>query len=211
MTALPALEPGLAAGVTVSVQGIAIGGEILAVSVEPRPIAQELVPANGGVPTRLQMQGVVENMPDSPVPFPLDITINGVTVRVSNDTRLIGSLAAGAVVKAAGRISNGIFFAQEIERIPSNPSPAAGNGESPQQFDIQGLLQEARLDSEGRPDRLLVAGEPIIVQALTVFRDQVSVGDSISVTGETHDGILIATLITLHQPDAAADANEEAP
>ena len=207
---LTRLEPSLAAGVTVSVQGIAIGGEILAVSVEPRPIAQELVPANGGVPTRLQMQGVVENMPDSPVPLPFDITINGVTVRVSNDTRLIGSLAGGAVVKAAGRISNGIFFAQEIERIPSNPSPAAGNGENPQQFAIQGLLQEARLDSEGRPDRLLVAGEPIIVQALTVFRDPVSVGDSISVTGETHDGILIATLIALHQTDAD-DANEEAP
>ena len=207
---LTRLEPGLAAGVTVSVQGIAIGGEILAVSVEPRPIAQDLVPANGGVPTRLQMQGVVENMPASPVPLPFNITINGVTVRVSNDTRLIGSLTGGAVVKAAGRISNGVFVAQEIERIAPNPSPAAADGESPQQFSIQGLLQEARLDSDGRPDRLLVAGEPIIVQALTVLRDQVSVGDSISVTGETHDGILIATLITLHQTDAAA-ANEEAP
>ena len=204
---LTRLEPGLAVGVAVSVQGIAAGGEILAVSVELQPLAPGPAPGSAAVPTRLQMQGVVENMPASPVPLPLRIAINGVTVWVSDDTLLIGSLTGGAMVRATGRITGGVLFAQEIERIPASPASGAGNGENPQRFSIQGRLQEARLDSEGRPDRLLVAGEPVIVEALTVFLDQVLVGDAVAVAGEVHDGLLIATQIS-RLPAAADDADD---
>ena len=199
---LTRLEPGLAAGVAVSVQGLAAGGAILAVSVELQPLAPGPAPGSAAIPTRLQMQGVVENMPASPVPLPLRIAINGVTVWVSDDTLLVGSLTGGAMVRATGRISGGAFFAQEIERIPADPVSGPGNGDSPPRFSIRGQLQEARLDSEGRPDRLLVAGEPVIVEALTVLLDEISVGDSVAIAGEVHDGLLIATQIS-RLPDAA--------
>ena len=72
-------------------------------------------------------------------------------------------------------------------------------------------MQEARLDSEGRPDRLLVAGEPIIVEPLTVFQDEVSVGDAVSVAGEVHDGLLIATRISRPPGDGADDDGGDGP
>ena len=70
---------------------------------------------------------------------------------------------------------------------------------TPARFRIKGILQEARLDSEGRPDRLLLSGERIIVQALTVFQDDVSVGDSVTAEGVLRNGILLATLISLNE------------
>ena len=187
---LTRIEPELAAGVAVSVQAIVIGGQILAVTVESQPLG------NIGVIPRVQMQGVVENMPSSPVPLPLDVTVNGVTVRISVGTRITGSLTPGAVIKATGRISNGVFQAQQIERIDAH---AYQDADPPARFNIQGILQEARLDSEGRPDNLLVSGERIIVEPLTVFHNQVFVGDTVSVQGVITNATLIATQITLNQ------------
>ena len=187
---LSRLQAEPANGVAVVVQAIVIDGEILAVSVEPQPLG------NVGVLPKVQMQGVIENMPTGPVPLPLDITINGVTVRISGDTRIIGSLTGGAVAKVTGRISDGIFLAQEIERITAYDTEEE---ESLARFRIGGILQEASLDSNGRPDRLLVSGERIIVESLSEFQNEVFVGDSITVEGVIRDGILVATIISLNQ------------
>ena len=177
-------------GVAVAVQAIVIGGQILAVAVEPQPIGSV------GVLPKIQMRGTVENMPPGPVPLPLDVTINGVTVRIYGGTRIVGSLTGGAVVKVSGDVSGGIFLAQEIERLPAyDPKDDATSA----RFRIKGILQEARLDSEGRPDRLLVSGELIIVQALTVLQDEFSVGDSVTAEGVIRNGILLATLISLNE------------
>ena len=179
-------------GVAVSVQAIVVGGQILAVTVEPQPLG------NVGVVPKVQMQGVVQNMPSGPVPLPLDITVNGVTVRISADTRIIGSLSGGAVVKITGRISDDVFLTQEIERvIPVEPV----REEMQTTFRIQGILQETSLDSEGRPDRLLVSGERIIVEALSEFVDEVFVGNSVTVEGVIREGILVATTISLTESD----------
>ena len=187
---LSRLQAEPANGVAVVVQAIVIDGKILAVSVEPQPLG------NVGVLPKVQMQGVVENMPTGPVPLPLDITINGVTVRISGDTRIIGSLTGGAVAKVTGRISDGIFLAQEIERVTAYDIEEK---ESLARFRIRGALQETSLDSNGRPDRLLVSGERIIVESLSEFVNQVFVGDSITVEGVIRDGILVATTISLNQ------------
>ena len=187
-------------GVAVSVQAIVVGGEILAVTVEPQPLG--IV----GVVPRVQMQGVVQNMPSGPVPLPLDITVNGVTVRISADTTIIGSLSSRAVVRITGRISDDVFLAQEIERIiPVEPV----REEMPTTFRIQGILQETSLDSEGRPDRLLVSGERIIVEALSEFVDEVFVGNSVTVEGVIREGILVATTISLTPNDEASDGTSE--
>ena len=183
-------------GVAVSVQAIVVGGEILAVTVEPQPLG------NVGVVPRVQMQGVVQNMPSGPVPLPLDITVNGVMVRISADTRIIGSLSGGAVVKITGRISDDVFQTQEIERIiPVEPV----REETPTTFRIQGILQETSLDSEGRPDRLLISGERIIVEALSEFVDEVFVGNSVTVEGVIREGILVATTISLTANNETGD------
>ena len=187
---LSRLEVEPANGVPVIVQGIVIGGDILAVSVEPQPLG------NVGVLPRVQMQGVIEDMPSGPVPLPVDITVNGVTVRISAETQISGSLTGGAVAKVSGRISDGIFLAQEITRITAYDSEDA---EPQARFRIRGALQEASLDSDGRPDRLLVSGERIIVESLSEFRNEVFVGDSITVEGVIRDGILVATVITLNE------------
>ena len=189
---LTRLEVTPTTGVAVAVQAIVIGGEILAVTVESQPLG------NVGVLPKVQMQGVVENMPSGPVPLPLDVTINGVTVRISGDTQIIGSLTGGAVVKVTGRISDNIFLAKIVERITAYDYQ---DDESPPHFIIHGTLQEARLDSEGRPDRLLVAGESIIVEALTVFEDTVATGNSVTAEGVIRDGILIATKISLRESE----------
>ena len=179
-------------GVAVAVQAIVIEGKILAVAVESQPIGSV------GVLPKVQMQGIVENMPPGPVPLPLDVTINGVTVRIYSGTQIVGSLTGGAVVKVSGEVSGGVFLAQEIERLPAYDPR---NDEAPARFRIKGILQEARLDSEGRPDRLLLSGERIIVQALTVFQDDISVGDSITAEGVLRNGILLATLISLNESE----------
>ena len=184
------VEP--ATGVAVEVQAIETQGEILATLVRRQPFG------NYSAPPGVQMEGVVENMASGPVPLPLDITINGVTVRIAVETQIVGSLTAGAMVRTGGRISDGIFLAREVERIPIR------DHQMPQlsaRFRIQGPLQETNLDSEARPDRLLVSGERIIVETLSEFRDQVFVGDLVTVEGIIREGTLIATLISLAEGD----------
>ena len=194
---LTRLEVEPTTGIGVAVQAIVIGGEILAVAVESQPIG------NVGVLPKVQMRGVVENMPSGPVPLPLDVTINGVTIRIHSGTRIVGSLTAGAVMKATGRVSGGVLLAEEIERLPAYEPK---EDETPTQFRIKGVLQEARLDSEGRPDRLLVSGERIIVEALTVLQDDVSVGDSVTAEGVIRNGILLATLIRLNESEGGGES-----
>ena len=189
---LTRLEAEPTTGIAVAVQAIVIGGKILAVAVESQPIG------NVGVLPKVQMQGIVENMPPGPVPLPLDITINGVTVRIYSGTQIVGALTGGAVVKVTGKVSGGVFLAEEIESLPAYDPKDGG---TPAWFRIKGILQEARLDSEGRPDRLLLSGERIIVEALTVFQDDVSVGDSVTAEGVIRNGILLATLISLNESE----------
>ena len=139
---LTRLEAEPTTGIAVAVQAIVIGGKILAVAVESQPIG------NVGVLPKVQMQGIVENMPPGPVPLPLDVTINGVTVRIYSGTQIIGSLTGGAVVKVTGKVSGGVFLAEEIQRLPAYDTKDDG---IPARFNIKGILQEARLDSEGGP------------------------------------------------------------
>ena len=202
-------------GIGVAVQAIVIGGKILAVAVESQPIG------NVGVLPKVQMQGIVENMPSGPVPLPLDITINGVTVRIYSGTKIVGSLTGGAVMKATGRVSGGVLLVEEIERLTAyDPLSARSvgmpggphlyeSGGTPARFRIKGILQEARLDSEGRPDSLLVSGERIIVEALTVFQGDVSAGDAVTAEGVIRDSILIATLISLNEPTLSLPMGSE--
>ena len=91
---LTRLEAEPTTGIAVTVQAIVIGGKILAVAVESQPIG------NVGVLPKVQMQGIVENMPPGPVPLPLDVTINGVAVRISSDTKLVGALTGGGSSKS---------------------------------------------------------------------------------------------------------------
>lgn len=185
-----AVEPAI--GIALTVQGIYISGEILAVTVDSQPIG------NVGVLPKVLMQGIVENMPSRPVPLPLDVTINGVTVRISSETHITGSLTEGAVVRATGKVTGRVFLVEEIERLPTYDTQ---DGTEPVRFRIKGTIQEANLDSDGRPDRLLVAGERIIVEALTVFQDEVAAGDPVIVEGVVQDGILLATKISLEKSE----------
>ena len=187
---LSRLEVEPTTGIAVAVHAIVVDGKILAVAVESQPIG------NVGVLPEVQMQGIVENMPSGPVPLPLDVTINGVAVRIYSGTRIIGPLTGGAVMKATGKVSGGVLLAEEIERLTAYDPKDDG---TPARFRIRGILQEVRLDSEGRPDRLLVSGERIIVEALTVFHSDVSAGDSVTVEGIIRDGILLATQISLNE------------
>ena len=187
---LSRLEVEPTTGIAAAVHAIVVDGKILAVAVESQPIG------NVGVLPEVQMQGIVENMPSGPVPLPLDVTINGVAVRIYSGTRIIGPLTGGAVMKATGKVSGGVLLAEEIERLTAYDPRDDG---TPARFRIRGILQEVRLDSEGRPDRLLVSGERIIVEALTVFHSDVSAGDSVTAEGIIRDGILLATQISLNE------------
>ena len=195
---LTRLEAEPTTGVAVMVQAIVIGGKILAVAVESQPMG------NVSVLPKVQMQGIVRNMPSTLALLPLDVTINGVTVRISSDTQLVGLLAGGAVVRATGYVADGVFLAQEIERLSTYDPRDDG---APARFRINGLLQEAQLDSEGRPDRLLVSGERIIVEALTVFQDDIAAGDTVTAEGIIRDGILLATQISLNKSGRADDGS----
>ena len=187
---LSRLEVDPANGVAVGVHAIVVNGEILAVSVEPQPLG------NVGALPIVQMQGEVRDMPTGPVPLPLDITINGVPVRISSETRIVGSLTGGSVAEVSGRISDGVLHAREIERVVAFDQKQE---EFQARFSIRGPLQDASLDSDGRPDRLLVSGERIIVESLSEFIDEVFVGDSVTVEGVIRDGILVATVIRLNE------------
>ena len=193
---LTRIEGEVVSGEAAEVHAIVVDGTILAASVRS--------PAPGRAARRLsvQMQGVVEDMASGPVPLPLDISVNGVQVRIAADTQIIGSLTEGAVVRTGGQVSEGIFMAEEIERI------ASVDRQAPQlsaRFRIQGRLQEANLDNEGRPDRLLVSGERIMVEALSEFRHDIFVGNEVAVEGIIRDGTLVATIVGL------AEIGNEAP
>ena len=199
---LTRLEVDLTVGVAVVTQAIVINGEILAVTVEPRPTGSI------GVLPFVQMQGTIERPLDATSTRPLDITVNGITVRISSDTKIMGELQGGFVVKVTGTISGSIFLAREIDVVKSYP---AQGGQSQVRFNLSGTIEEIRADGEGEPEALLLAGNTITIVPLTVFQDQVSVGDSVEAEGIIRDGVLIAALIKLGEssPDNTGDQASE--
>ena len=200
---LTRMEVELTAGLAVVAQAIVIDGELLAVTVEPRPTG-----SIGALPL-VQMQGTVERAFTGPSTLPLEITVNGITIRISADTAITGTVSAGAVVKVTGSISGSIFLAREIESVRTYPAQAGG---TPTRFNLNGILEEVTLDSEGQPETLLLSGNLIAVVPLTVFQDEVSAGDPVIAQVIVRDGALLAALVKLDDsPESAEDtaANEE--
>ena len=185
---LTRMEVELTVGVAVVAQAIVIDGEILAVTVEPRPTGSI------GVLPLVQMQGTVERAFTGPSTLPLDITVNGIIVRISANTTITAMVSVGMVVKVTGSISGSIFLAREIESVPTYPTQAGG---TPARFNLTGTLEEVTLDSEGRPETLLLSGNLVTIVPLTVFQDDVSAGDSVTAQGIVRDGALLAALVRL--------------
>ena len=187
---LTRLEVELTIGVAVVVQAIVINGEILAVTVEPRPTG-----SIGSLPL-VQMQGTVERPTAISAVRPLDITVNGITVRIASSTTITGLLRGGAVVKVTGSISGNVFLAREIETVVSYPAQA---GQSQVRFNLSGEIEEIRTDSEGEPESLTLSGNTITIVSLTVFQDEVEVGDQVVVEGIIRDNSLLAALVRLDE------------
>ena len=185
---LTRIEVELTSGVAVVVQGIVIDGEILAVAVEPRPTG-----SIGSLPLA-QMEGTVERGFRRQSSQTVDITVNGITVRMTDDTTITGAVVVGAVVRISGSISGSVFFAREVERLEVYPTQAE---ESSVRFNLSGIVEEITLDSEGEPETLLLSGNLITIVPLTVFQDEVSVGDSATALGIIRDGALLAALVSL--------------
>ena len=190
-------EVDVAAGVAVVAQAIVINGEILAVTVESRPTGSI------GVLPFVQMQGTVQRAFAVSSARPLDIIVNGITVRVSSDTDITGNLLPGSVVSVTGSISGSVFLAREIDLVRSYQSPT---GASQSRFSLAGEVEEIRLDSDGQRESLLLEGNTITVVTLTVFQDEVDVDDAVVVEGIVRDGVLIAALVTLDE--TATDSQE---
>jgi len=199
---LTRLEVELTIGVAVVVQAIVINGEILAVTVEPRPTG-----SIGSLPL-VQMQGTVERPATVSPARPLDITVNGITVRISGNTTIKGELQGGAVVKVTGSISGDVFLAREIETVPSYPAQA---GQSQVPFSLSGVIEEIRTDSEGEPESLTLSGNAITIVPLTIFQNEVTVGDQVVVDGIIRDGALLAALVKLDESetDSTEDSSDE--
>ena len=183
-------EVDVTAGVAVVAQAIVINGEILAVTVEPRPTGSI------GVLPLVQMQGTVQRAFAVSSARPLDIIVNGITVRVSSDTDVTGNLLPGSVVSVTGSISGSVFLARKIELVRAYQSRT---GTSQSRFSLTGDLEEIRLDSDGQRESLLLDGNTVTVVTLTVFQDEVEVGDSVAVEGIVRDGVLIAALVRMDE------------
>ncbi len=190
----------LTPGVAVVAQAIVIEGEILAVTVEPRPTGSI------GVLPLVQMQGKVGRPFTVSPTLPADITVNGITVRISGETNIIGALSGGAVVKVIGSISGSTFLAREIERLRSVPLQGTA---TLARFNLKGTLEEIRVDNEGHPETLLLKGNVITVAPLTVFQDEISAGDAVIVEGIVRDEELLAALVKLDGRNAASDASDQ--
>ena len=186
--ALTRVEMELTPGVAVVVQAVVVNGDILAVTVEPRPAGSV-----GVLPT-VQMQGIVARPFASPSPFPVDIVVNGITVRISGETEIIGAISGGTVVEVSGAISGGIFVAWKIESVRSLETATE---ERVHRFILRGDLQELQQDDEGRTEAILLAGNIITIVPLTILQDEVSVGDSIIAQGIVRDGVLLAASVRL--------------
>ena len=198
---LTRLEVELTIGVAVVVQAIVINGEILAVTVEPRPTG-----SIGSLPL-VQMQGTVERPITISSARPLDLTVNGITVRISSSTTISGELRGGAVVKVTGSISGNVFLAREIETVVSYPAQA---GQSQVRFNLSGEIEEIRTDSEGEPESLTLSGNTITIVSLTVFQDEVEVGDQVVVEGIIRDTSLLAALVKLDETSAESEDGSSA-
>ena len=196
---LTRIEVELTSGVAVVAQAIVIDGEILAVTVEPRPTGSI------GVLPLVQMEGTVERVSSRLSSLPGEITVNGITVRISGDTAINGPVSIGAVVRITGSISGSVFLARRIERLPTYPAQAGG---AATRFNISGVIEEITMDNEGRPETLLLSGSLITVVPLTVFQDEVAVGDSVTAQGIVRDGARQAALVRLDAADV--DAPEQA-
>ena len=155
---------------------------------EPRPTGSI------GVLPLVQMQGVIERPFALSSARPLDIIVNGITVRISNNTAIAGQLQAGAVVKVTGSISGNVFLARQIEAVSSYP---AQGGQGEVRFNLRGELEEIRTDGDGELETLLMVGNAITVVPLTVILGEVEAGSTVSAEGIIRDGVLLATLVRL--------------
>ncbi len=191
---LTRIELELTPSSAVIAQAIVIDGEILAVTVEPHPAG-----SIGALPL-VQMQGTVEQTFPASAALPRNITVNGITVRITENTISAGPATNGAVVKITGSISGSVFLARKIESVPTYASQA---GSALKKFNLSGIVEEITPDSEGRPETILLSGNLITIVPLTVLRKEVSVGDEAAAHGIVRDGALLAAFVGLEDTSAA--------
>ena len=182
---LSRIEVPLAPGVSVSVHAIAVQGEILAVTVEPKPTGVV------GVRPTIEVQGPVESKERDEQGGTVSITINGLVIRIDQATRIRSPLAAGEIVKVTGTVRGGVLVAHEVSRVESQSTE-----DRPAKFRIEGLIQEVQRDDGGSVTGLVVDGETISTGPLTVFEVTLQPGIRVIVEGRVLEGAFLAGLVT---------------
>ena len=171
-------------GTSVVVQTIVKDGLFLAVTVEPK--------AAGGATQRpeVEVQGTIEAIERDATGKVVGIIINGLEVEVGPSSRIQGELEIGEAVELKGVISGGGLVADEVEG--ENPGLS---GDRPSKFKLGGVIEEVRRDGDSNVVSLIVDGERISVEGLTLIQGELVPGQRVVVEGIVRNGALLAATI----------------
>ncbi len=174
----------IAPGASVVVQTIVKDGLFLAVTVEPKA---------AGVTTQrpeVEVQGIIEAIERDATGNVVSVFINGIEVEVGPQSRIRGELEVGEAIELKGVIRDGGLVADEVESEDSRPS-----GDRPSKFKLEGVIEEVRRNSDSDIVSLIVDGERISVEALTLIQGALIPGQRVVVEGIVHNGALLAATI----------------
>ena len=197
--ALTKSETTVKVGSLVEIKAVFKDGRFLAVKIEAAG------PGDSKKQSLLEVLGTIESIRRDDFGRVASVTVDGVDIAVSPDSELLGRVAVGESVALKGAIEDGTFVAAIVETAqPKQAKPR------PTKFEIKGHLEQIEQDQTGRVTELVVDGEHIQVEALTILDDDLAPGDDVEVEGVVQDNTLLGGSITREGDDSGDDSSEAA-
>ena len=174
---LTEIDVELVVGMNVEVEALLGEGGVLIA----REIEREDDEDEDGERSKVEIEGVIDLINDDG-----SIVVNGITVNISALTKVKGSLSLGGKVKVKGVLStDGTLTAREVKGEGRRGKVAKN------EIDVRGTVDAFEVDADGNIVSLVVDGVEIIVDALTEFEGDISVGASVKAEGVLVDGVFI--------------------
>jgi hypothetical protein len=184
LEALTEKNEGLQEGFPFVIKTIIVGG--VPVARQFQEIGEE---SSRGEPP-VEVGGTIDSLEFDGEGVTTGLVIDGLPVVINDQTSLAGAMVVGGPVNVKGTFSNGNLLAATV-KIEQDQSDKQGRIE----FELHGAVSSVVRDDVGNITGLVVAGNPVEVQALTRIKGDLDRGVIVGVTGIVSDGQLLASRI----------------
>jgi hypothetical protein len=180
----------LKAGVVVDIHGVVVGGRVIARTIQTGAVPDS--DAAQPTPTR-SLTGVIESMQTTANGGISVLTVNGISIGVTDSTKVDGELAVGAKVTVQGVVRDKTFVAQSVKVNAAPSAPVLGRP-----FELAGRVSTVVRNRADRLTGIVIAGRTIsAIPGRTQIEGTLVVGAAVKIEGRVLDGTPVAVTIVV--------------